>query len=274
MKIAQCSDIYSVDTISMEDLIYGKAMLNRTSTVGTVVSINAIFNSVPITQPLELQDFNSNFQGAENIKTTGDLVNFLAKLKEDFIYPLDRLDDFLTFYVNQYLTIVMKLSYTIDSAFVDLEELFQIEEVRKSPGLDKMLTFFSRLFYINFKNRETLKEILEKEKEEDTEFNRIIYPIPVLVINPVCGLIGFGKENSNGMSMSSLKSFLDSNEISKTVCQDNSFYPVLEEIRQASKEFDELGYITIYHRTLDDMKYGLISNKVFHRADGTYYLTK
>lgn len=274
MKVIQCNDVYSVDSISMEDIIYGKAMLNKATTVGTIVSIRSIFNSTPMSQPFELDNFNSMFQNAESIQTPEDLANFLEGIKDDLVYPLERLDDFLTYYVNRYLAINMKMDCAIDSVFMDFKDLLKFDSVQKSPSLKKMVGFFSRIFINNYKNRDALKEILLQEKEEDHSLNRIIYPIPVLIINPVCALLGFGKDQNTGTSMSSFKIFLESNEISKVVCQNDSFYPILEDIRQASKDFDDLGYITLYHRSLDDMKYGIISNNIYYRDDGTYFITK
>lgn len=274
MKIIQCDDVYSVDSISMEDIIYGKAMLNKTTTVGTIVSIRAIFNSSPVSQPLELDKFNQMFQNAESIQTSEDLANFLEDIKDDLIYPLERLDDFLTYYVNRYLAINMKLKCSIDSIFTDLRELLEDKNVQKSPSLNRMLNFFTRLFINNYNNRDVLKEILTQEQEHDTKLDRLIYPIPVLIVNPVCALYGFGKENGKDTSLGSFKLFLNSNELSKIVCQNDSFYPILEEIRASSKDFDELGYMTIYHKSLDEMKYGIVSNNVFYRDDETYFLTK
>lgn len=275
MKIVKCNDIYSVDSISMQDIIYGKAMLNKTSTVGTIASITAIFSSRPIDQELDLSRFNDLFKGGENINTPQDLVEFIDKLKDEEIYPLDRLDDFLTHYVNQYLltNYVSKESWYIDSVFTDLGDLFQIPSITDSLAVKRMIKFFSKLFYINYNNRDRLKEILEEEKEEDTTLNRLLYPIPVIVINPVCGLHGFDKL-PNGQSMVGFRNFLNSNEIARVVGQNDPFFPILEEIRKASTEFDELGYITLFHRPLEKMKFGIVSNKVFHKDNGIYYLTK
>lgn len=272
MQIIKSNDIYSVDSISLQDIIYGKAMLNKASTVGTIVNVSAIFTGYPLEQPLDLENFNESFKGGEKITTPEELANFIVKLQDDFTYSLDRLDDFLTHYVNSYLYYNMKSTLTIESVFTDIEDLVKMPQVANTLGMKRMVTFFSKLFSINYNNRVRLREILEEEKEVDEQIGRIIYPVPVLIINPVCGLIGFSK--TNDASMTRFRNFLDSNEISKVVCQNDSFYPILEDIRNASNEFNDLGYITIVHRTLDDMKYGLITNKVYHRDDGTYYLTK
>lgn len=273
MKIVKCNDIYSVDSISMQDIIYGKAMLNKASTVGTVASISAIFTSIPIDQELDLSRLNELFQGGENINTPQNLVEFIDKLKDEQIYPLDRLDDFLTHYANQYLLINQDKGWYIDSVFTDLGDLFQKNEVTETLSCKRMIKFFSKLFFINYNNRDRLREILEEEKEEDTTLNRLLYPIPVIVINPVCGLHGYDKL-PNGQSMVGFRNFLNSNEITRIVCQNDSFYPILEEIRSTCNEFDELGYITLFHRPLETMKFGIVSNKVFHKDNGTYYLTK
>jgi hypothetical protein len=274
MEIIKSNDIYSVDSISMYDIIYGKAMLNRVTTTGTVINISSIFISTPQDQSLDLEKFNEEFQGGEAIDTPQELVKFISKLKGSFVYPLDRLDNFLTHYVNLYLNNIFKSGYTIESVFTDLEDLFSIDEVVNAPGMKRMIKFFSKLFSTNYSNRERLKEILGEEKEVDETFNRVIYPIPVLIINPVCGLIGFSKVNESEPSLLSFRRFLDNNEITKVVCQNDSFFSILEDIRKASKEFDELGYITLVHRTLDDMRYGLIVNKVYHRDNGTYLLER
>ena len=277
MKIVKCNDIYSVDTINMQDIIIGKAMLNKASTIGTIASITALFSSIPIDQPLDLSKFNVLFQGGEKITTPEELVEFIEKLRDEEIYPIDTLDDFLTHYINQYLLINLgtyqKNDWYIDSTFTDLKDLFDTPGLTGTLTVKRMIKFFSQLFAINYNNREKLIEILEEETEEDKEVNRLLYPLPVITLNPVCGLLGF-EQFENGQSMVGLKNFLTSNEVTRIVCQNDAFFPILEEIRKTSNEFDELGYITLYHRPLTTMKYGIVSNKVYHRENGTYYLTK
>lgn len=274
MDIKVCNNYHNIDTISRGDFIIGEAMLNRQTTVGVVVDTNALYFAIPKDVELDLVNFNTLFEGADKIKTVDDLVNYFNKLKESTItYPFDRMDDFLTYYVNDYLERLLCTTFKIDSVFTDFEELVQIPEIRNAPGLDKLIKFFTTIFTANYSSRNELVEIVKDYMREANDNNTLIYTIPVLTVNPVCGLIGFGNDG-HGNSINGFRKFLCSDDRSKIICQNDSFYPNLEDIYAASQFFRSLGYIYIYAHGNDSIKFGRKKVKVYKRDNGTYFITK
>lgn len=265
MEISHCIQPHQIDTTSEADFILGQAIIAGKPVTGCSCAIYTLYNRTP--EKIDTDILDKLYQSSSSIQDKDSLIEFIKSIKtigEEYPqYPIESVNEFLTYYINVYLKYVFGSKIEIDDAFLDIEDLLQIEEVTSNEGFGLMLNYFNKVFTINYKNKDIVKDIINNEVIT-SDNGTMLYQIPILTYKPLCGVIGFGE-------IYELKSYLENRNNEYIIVKENKIFNMLEDIRNSSPEFKEFGFIHIYARKKDSNKpFERFRRKVYYNTTGKY----
>ena len=258
--IVVLDNIHSVTSITKEDYMASQSMLYHKTVIGSAITITTLFLALTKTDNIDIDKLKNIYARHEDIKDFQSLVNVIHWIRDqqddDYNVYQDgnkyvttsmmSIDDYLTATINNYLKYSFNLNISIDSAYLDLDELYSYLSPRMN--LDEvgasLVNYCKDTLAVNYKNIDFIQDFINTN-QQPIEQDCILYMIPRLHIYALTHL--------NGFHLKRLQNYLKSlMQGSKVITVDHPEYQVLEDIYNNSKEFKRHSKILISYFTNTD----------------------
>lgn len=258
--IVVLDNIYSVTSITKEDYMASQSMLYHKTVIGSAITITTLFLALTKTDDIDIDKLKNIYARHEDIKDFQSLVNVIRWIRDqqddDYNVYQDgnkyvttsmvSIDDYLTATINNYLKYSFNLNISIDSTYLDLDELYSYLSPRMN--LDEvgasLVNYFKDTLAVNYKNIDFIQDFINTN-QQPIEQDCVLYMIPRLHIYALTHLNGFHLKRLQAY----LKSLIQG---SKIITVDHPEYQVLEDIYNNSKEFKRHSKILISYFTNAD----------------------
>lgn len=258
--IVVLDNIHSVTSITKEDYMASQSMLYHKTVIGSAITITTLFLALTKTDNIDIDKLKNIYARHEDIKDFQSLVNVIHWIRDqqDDEYNVYQdgnkyvttsmmsIDDYLTATINNYLKYSFNLNISIDSAYLDLDELYSYLSPRMN--LDEvsasLVNYCKDTLAVNYKNIDFIQDFINTN-QQPIEQDCVLYMIPRLHIYALTHL--------NGFRLKRLQNYLKSLiQDSKVITVDHPEYQVLEDIYNNSKEFKRHSKILISYFTNTD----------------------
>lgn len=258
--IVVLDNIHSVTSITKEDYMASQSMLYHKTVIGSAITITTLFLALTKTDDIDIDKLKNIYARHEDIKDFQSLVNVIRWIRDqqddDYNVYQDgnkyvttsmvSIDDYLTATINNYLKYSFNLNISIDSTYLDLDELYSYLSPRMN--LDEvgasLVNYFKDTLAVNYKNIDFIQDFINTN-QQPIEQDCVLYMIPRLHIYALTHLNGFHLKRLQAY----LKSLIQG---SKIITVDHPEYQVLEDIYNNSKEFKRHSKILISYFTNAD----------------------
>ena len=258
--IVVLDNIHSVTSITKEDYMASQSMLYHKTVIGSAITITTLFLTLTKTDNIDIDKLKNIYARHEDIKDFQSLVNVIHWIRDQqddeynvyqdgdkyVITSMMSIDDYLTATINNYLKYSFNLNISIDSAYLDLDELYSYLSPRMN--LDEvgasLVNYCKDTLAVNYKNIDFIQDFINTN-QQPIEQDCVLYIIPRLHI--------YGLTHLNGFYLKRLQNYLKSlMQGSKVITVDHPEYQVLEDIYNNSKEFKRHSKILISYFTNTD----------------------
>lgn len=264
-EIVFCEDINCVSDLSKDNHIQLYGLLEKATTTGLTISSFSIPYAANKGVKISGDFYEKHLTGFNGELTREEFLTRLDELKNlADIFPTDYIDRILTNHTNIYLKFILEQHTHIDSCFLDLRDLLDMEKIKNHPGTDLLIRYLSMLLTLNNQNSDVLKDYLESSIRVINSSDRDVYLIPFVLPYPTVSL---------WVPHTSVILGQDNKLINRRITpEDERPYQLLQNIANKNRYISKIRYMYCYLGDTNTFKSSQNSFVVFYCYDNTFIL--